>query len=327
MVKIYKTQELTDELIGKIVDGFNASFALQGAHMTKDSFLFSSKNNDFGYSYHALYMDGETVAGFNTIHPSWYYRNKDRVKMGLSGSTFVLKEYRKNFLAFHDMYKALQEACMKEGMIAFLGVPNENSYKYSIVLLKCKELFSLGYYILPLRLSKILKKKWMLPFDLFSVLGCWIWVLLNNLIAPVFNTEEKIKTYRIDSNNDTLDRRFMAEKYKTITDGCGRFSYTMNDEDGIATAYLMDFRERGRKTFKKLAQSLLYIVLHEKADAILYVGTMNLSQIALFRTPRRFEPKKMRFTVNILKCEDAERYADLQDVNAWDFSLLNLDVR
>jgi len=324
-INIYKTYEIDDYLWNSIADGFNQSFE---AHpVTTNDLRLQYRSNTYGYSFHAVCTDGEKVVGFNTIAPYIYKHNGENVLLGLSGSTFVIKEYRNDIFIFHDMYQALKAYCVKENMISFLGVPNENSYMYSIKFLKCKEIFTLSYYILPLNISRIIGKKNIFLVNFTSKIYALLVILLNGLAKTIWNSKERSVPYQISLENSFHSSRLASNYYKNIIKKNIKIWYRVVDENGIKTAYIMDFRQKDEKTLKALWFAVWSIFWKEKADVIMYVGTMNLKQAILTKVPAKFEPKRLPLTYNLLKINDPKIYKDIENPKNWDFSLLNLDVK
>ncbi len=325
-IKIYKTNEISDNLWEQIVRGFNASF--EGHYATKEQLIIGATSNSLGYSYHAVCTEGELVIGFNTIIPNYYVRNeKEKIILGLSGSTFVLKEYRKDIFIFHDMYMELKKYCAKDNIIAFLGVPNSNSYQYSIKFLHCIEVFCLDYYILPVKISSILNLRKFSFFNFLSYLFSLLLLIGNRLLIPIYNPKEKKAKYRIALEDDFLEKRFKNKKYKSISKGNIRFTYVISNENSIQCAYIMCFEENNIKSFKSLVLAVWHIFMHEKIDIIMFVGTPRINQSILIKVPTKLQPQKLPFTYNLLDAKSHENYSDMNDKNNWDFSLLNLDVR
>lgn len=325
-IKIYKTNEIPDKLWEQIVRGFNASF--EGHYATKEQLKIGATSNSLGYSYHAICVENDLVIGYNTIIPNYYVRNgKEKIIIGLSGSTFVLKEYRKDIFIFHDMYMGLKKYCAKENIIAFLGVPNLNSYQYSIKFLHCIEVFCLNYYILPVKISNILKARKFSFLNILSELFSLFLIAGNRLLTHIYNPKENKANYRIEINDAFLEKRFKDKRYKSISKGNIKFTYVISDENGIKCAYIMYFGENGIKTLKSLTIAVSHIFRREKIDIIMFVGTLRINQSILIKVPTKFQPRELPFTYNLLDSIDSEKYSDMNNENNWDFSLLNLDVR
>ena len=324
-IKIFKTQQINDEQWVQIVAGFNESF--EGHHTTKAALKRIYESTEFGFSYHSLCFDGDKIIGFNTITPYKYYHNNEIITLGLSGTTFVLKKYRKDIFIFHDMFIELKKYCHEEGVIAILGVPNKNSYQYSLKLLKFKEVFSLPYYILPIKISKIILKKEVKLLDAISKVISMMWLIISFIMSLFLPFKQKLVTYRLKVDDEFLDKRLPNIIYNNRKKKNKRYSYRIFDEDGIKTAYIMDFRENGKKSFRTLIWIVWDIFRKENIDVLLFVGTMNIKQTILFKVPSKLHPRKLPFTYNLLDISDKEKYKDMSTANNWDFSLINFDTR
>jgi hypothetical protein len=99
------------------------------------------------------------------------------------------------------------------------------------------------------------------------------------------------------------------------------------DEEGIQTAYIVDCREGDRRSAKALALGVRHIVTHEKVDAILYVGTMNVCQHVLTKVPKRFVPHRLTLCVDVFDKNDKELQQVFSSIDNLDYGLLNFDVR
>ncbi|MDL2224157.1 GNAT family N-acetyltransferase [Bacteroidales bacterium OttesenSCG-928-M06] len=324
-IRIYKTNEITDKLWIEVVTGFNLSFASNGTN--KENLIRNYCSNHFEFSYHAVCFDNDKVIGFNSILPSYYTHGDKKIKVGLSGSTFVLKEYRKDIFILERMFKALEEYCKKEGIVFFIGVPNANSYAYTVKLMKWKNILDLSYYVLPIKISNILNKQSISIFNFISYFCARIWLFFNIVFSYVFNTTENVKKYRMAIDEDYYNKRFLDEKYKVINEKNNKYSYVIVNEDGIKAAYIMDFRSNSDKSYKSLVNSVRHIMKHENIDIIMYVGTMNLKQALFFKIPKKLEPKKLPLVCKIIDDNFEEDYLSVSNPDNWDFSLMNLDVR
>lgn len=324
-IKIYKTHEINDEQWKQIVTGYNESF--DNHYTTRDALTQIYESTDFGFSYHSLCFDENKIVGFNTITPYKYYHKSKIITLGLSGTTFVLKEYRKDIFILHDMYAELKKYCQEEGVVALLGVPNKNSYQYFVKFLKFKEVFSLPYYILPIKISKIVWNRKIGFLDFISEVVCIIWLITSFILSLAFPFKQKQNTIRLKVDNEFLDKRFPNTVYNNRKIKNKSYSYRIFDEDGIKTAYIMDFREKGKKSFRTLIWVVWNIVRKEKVDVLLFVGTLNMKQTILFKVPTKFYPRKLPFTYNLLDVSDKEEYIDMLTANNWDFSLINFDTR
>ena len=324
MIVVKKTHEISDELWEEISAGFREAFDRETtADNLKTGFCI---RNQWGYAYHAIDYDDETheIRGFNTYTPTLY---KNNVKILVSGSTFVKEKYRKDIFVYFDMAKELKKKGYEDGFVMSVGVPNQNSFKYSLKFLKATFVGYLDYYILPRNVSRCLNKPILKPFDwLFRSLSWWH-LHGQLLVSKMWNTEEEESKYGLVTDDEYYNVRFGDECYLKYADGMFRAYYRVVDENGAQIAYLLDFRENGKRTKHALAKAIHYILKHSHPDAILFVGFLKLSQHVLLKVPKRFVPKPLPMTCSIINKNDKEKYADMGDKKSWDFSLMNFDVR
>jgi hypothetical protein len=325
-IDIVKTNNVTHEEWDQIIVGFNDSFS--GRSFTKNELIAVAESNSFGYSYHALCRnENDIIIGFNSIIPNYYIHNNNIIKVGLSGSTFVIKEYRKDIFIFYDMYTALKKECLNEGIVFFLGIPNSNSYQYSLKFLKCKEVFDLPYYIFPKNIFKIVGNGKYSFLNQISNVVTFFGLLLSYIFSIIVNFKESLVSYKLLQDESFLKNRFRNEKYITVNKGSFRFTYVTYKEKGILNIYLMYFSEDGMKTLRSLTKALIYIYINESFDIITYVGTMNLKQFLMIKIPPKYEPQRLPFTYNILNIQNSSIFDDINIKASWDFSLINFDVR
>ena len=159
VIKVFKTHEISDEHWHEVTTGFNKAFNLsRNSEYFREYYLRTL----FGYSYHALvFEDDNKVIASNSLIPFRYQdtHNDKEVLIGQSGGTYVLEGYRNDIFIFQDMLSALWEYSEKEGVVASLGVPNENSFQYSIKFLESTLIGYLPYYVLPVRIFNIRSKQ------------------------------------------------------------------------------------------------------------------------------------------------------------------------
>lgn len=322
-IKVFKTFEISDDLWQTIVEGFNICFPEH--RRTVKQLVERYTVYPLGYSYHALYyQDGELV-GYNGIIPALYSVRGEDALMGQSVDTYVLPQYRKDIFIFKKLYNRLQEVCLQDGFIVFLGVPNPNSYQYSVKLLKCKEIFQLDYWILPVNIGNIIgKMKWA---NCFSQLYACCTLGLNAILSFLLRFKENVKLVRIKTTDEYFKARLSAEKYTNKIIRNNQFSYTITEDEGIRCAYIMYAGDGERRTYRALYRCASYIYHNEKVDMIMFNGTMNMNQILLVKVPAKYQPRKLPFTVNFLSEEIEKKYSILLNPKDWDFTLINLDVR
>ncbi len=324
MIEVYKTHEISEELWEQIAEGFKECF-------NRDTKADSFKNgfcvrNQWGYGYHAIDFDDETheIRGFNTFTPTLY---DNGLKVLVSGSSFVKEKYRKDVFVFLDMVKALRKKGAEDGFALTVGVPNHNSFQYSLKILKTTFVGYLDYYILPRNVSHCLNKPLLRPFDCLSRLWSWLHVYTMLSISTIWNSEQKMSKYALVTDDEYFKVRFEGDNYLKFKEGRYRAFYRMVDENGNLTAYLMDFRENDKRTKRALAKAVLHILKQSNPDAILFVGFLKLNQHVLLKVPSRFVPKPLPLVSYVINSADKEFYSDICELKNWDFSLMNFDAR
>ena len=321
-IVILKTEELTEVQWEQFTSGFNTVF---NKNRTVDEMKAIDKRNALGYAYHsfAITEDG-VIMGHQGKVPTLYDGN---LIFLLGVDTYVLKEYRHIETLFLEMYMPFKKYLLKEkGVIGSIGVPNDNSRPFAIKLFKEKYIADLNYYLLPLRISNILQKSWLKPFDWVWMIMVCLWLGLCSLLTLLFNPKEKVVKYRMNIDENFYGFRFAEDKYAKYIDDKNMYCYTnFEEEGGYTVAYLMDFRENGKRSVKSLLLAVKNIIKQEKVDAIAFIGFLHLCQYILIKLPARFVPK--RFTLYYSIYDKKMKYEGIGDKKNWDFSLLNYDVR
>lgn len=326
MIKVYKTFELSDSDWKQIIDGFNESF---GRNKSIEGMKQYYCCNVLGYSYHAIdFTEDGIVRGYNSIVPTQYEYEGQRIMVGISGGTYVNKEYRKDVFIFKHLMDALFEYCSEERMVMKVGVPNKNSFKYTLKINKAKLVGYLNYYILPIRLFHFTSYKSLYFLNFVSILFVRLHLLIVSLLSGLFNSKSPQKQLKMVCDSHFYDSRYRSRNcYKECAKGAMIGFYRICDEEGKKVAYLMDFKEKGEKTLKALLFLTRQIFRNENdIDAIVYIGTMNLSQPLLLKIPQKMIPKPLPLTINVIN-GDKKLEAVALDMNSWDFGLQNFDVR
>lgn len=320
---VKKTHEISDELWTQIVDGFNESFGLHATISGVKHGWYVS--NPWGYAYHAMAMDenGELMA-YNVFTPAQY---ENGLKVVISGSTFVRKKFRKNVMLFASLIKALRKQCIADGFDIEVGVPNHNSLDYHCKLNKVKMVKDLPYFVLPIVLSKTTGKKLPGFMDVIWSLLVRCHLAANVMWSHLFNGAEKDRKYAVATNDEFYRTRFQSAEYTSVVSGGYRYVYRMYNEDGKRVAYLMDFREGDKKSYKALVAASRYISTHQQVDAILYVGFMHFKQCLMVKLPEKMAPKRLPLTCYVLNQDKEHLFNDITDPDKWNFSLMSFDVR
>jgi hypothetical protein len=321
-IKVCTTDKWNDKEWYTYLQSFNAVF-----EKNFDLNYFKHKYNTAidGHSYHALLLNNDqSVVGACSVSPFKYKAGEEIIKIGQAVDVFILEEYRTDPLMLRRMYFQLKTLLIVNDIKAVLAVPNATAYPYWKNIVKWKDVGDLSYWMLPIKVGNIVKKSNLL--NVFSMMLNYLWLGVNNVIVHIANNKEKISLYELVIDDDFCENRYSQEHIKVMTQDI-IFYYRISDEHGVKTAYLIDARQNGRFTFKALFKGVNYIIRKTNADMVLYVGSMKLFQTLLIKVPKRFEPKRLPLTCDILNKKDLERYANMLEFRNWNFGLLNYDVR
>lgn len=326
-IELFRTEEISDNLWQEITEGFNITF---DTNHSVEHFKKYYVSNVMGYSLHAVkFNEGGELMGYNSFVPSIYSFGEREIKVVNSGGSFVLKQFRKDIFIFHDMFKALLDFSKELGFDLEVGVPNKNSFKYAIKINKSTHLTDLPYYILPINISKILKKDRLKSINIFSKIFISFNTTITSMFSHILNTTETSKPIHIKIDNKLLSSRLSnKDRYHKFTDGCNWGYYRIYDEQGITTAYIMQFGgKKNKKDLRSLSKLVSYILRHEQVDVIMYVGTLNLKQNILLKVPEKFIPQKLHLVYHIIDKSNTKLVETCKDFNNWDFGLINFDAR
>lgn len=321
-IKVCTTNEWNDKEWYTYQQSFNTVFE-------KDFNLnyFKHKYNTSldGHSYHALLLNNDqNVVGACSVIPFKYNKDLEIIKIGQAVDVFILEEFRTDPLMLRRMYFQLKTLLSVNAFIAVMAVPNALAYPYWKNIVKWKDVGDLNYWIFLIRVGNILKK-WSF-LNKFSLTFSYFWLGFNAIMILIANNKEKHSLYELVTDEEFCINRYTKDHIKVIVRDIV-FFYKIYDEKGVKTAYLIDAKQNGRLTYKALFKGVNYINRKTNADMVLYVGSMKLFQTLMIKVPKRFEPKKLPLTCDILKKEDVETYASMLKLEHWNFGLLNYDVR
>lgn len=304
------------------VESFNEVF---NKFFTVDTFKKKYLNTIKSYSLHAFLMDdNDKVMGAVTVIPYQYSINGHKEIIGVAVDAFVSTRFRKDPLLLKKMYLVLKERLISEELNYVLCVPNDTAYPYWKKIVKWKDIGRLPYYAIPIRIGNVIKKfRWL---NILSLFGCKILFAFQDFINFFIKNVDSGLKIEIDKSVSCFEeQRYGEEHSKVILKNCTCFYRNMLEE-GVNTVYLIDFyNQEGERDAKSLNRALKYIYKTEKADLIVFVGPLMISQIGLLRVPEKFEPKPLYFMCDILSNGIAEN--DILSMKSWDFGLLNYDVR
>lgn len=317
---IYTTAQLGDKL-HLLTKSFNEVFEKDTSAAYFKTYFTS---NPRGESYHSLMEHEGEVAGAITALPYEYYYNGEKKIFTYLGGLFIKEAYRKDALAMFKMYRILKSFLAEKNVSVMIAVPNDMSYPYFKHALKWKEVANLSYYALPVKAGNVLKKNSLLnvPSAVFSKLSAAV----HGAGSSIKNAVSKDFPVHILPNEPLMETHRYNEVHQKIKIKDHSFFYRMENEDGVNTAYLIDFyNAEKKKDLKSLTAAVKYILNNEKVDLILFIGSLGFSQSLLIKIPKSKEPRALHFCAEIIDKENIKE--DVYEYQNWDFGLYNFDVR
>lgn len=319
-IKICTTKEWTEQEWDSYTISFNKVFE---RGYTKEYFKHKYLSSSDGCSYHALLLnDAGEVVGCCSVIPYHYRNSSVKFKNSLAVDVFIVESYRTDPLMLRRMYKKLTGLLAEKSIVAVMAVPNATAYPYWKSVVKWKDVGSLRYWAIPVRAGNIIHKFSFV--SLFSRAYCSLILGISSILC-LFGGRQKAYKYSIIESELFLRERF-GSAYCCDEEKGIRNCYRIVNEDGVRTAYLIYSRENGVLSFRSLYKGVSHILKHHNVDLILYIGPLSFFQTLFFKIPRKFEPKLLPLTCDLLFPQD-NSYNDIFDFSNWDFGLLNYDVR
>jgi len=312
-----RTNELSDEEIRQICQLF---YAVYNKEKPIDKYLKQFGQTIFGYSYHGLMVDeGKIVGCYAAIPMEYTYFGENQV-FALSVDTMISKSYRGNLANLRKMANLVYEELVKDGIPFIYGFPNKNFYLVKKRVLGWVDIGRLDYYILPIRVSALIKSFKIL--DIISMLFSKLLVLLSKIVPVGKETDG----FFIEKVNDN---KFLSYRYdngyriiKSVNNSL--FVYKIDHEEGLRVAYLLDVYPMNKKA---LAYSVETIFCNDKNDIDLigYLGKLHFRPISLLKVPKRMESKAVRMSGKILINSRIDNR--IYNIDNWNVNLSNFDVR
>lgn len=317
----YKTTELSKTQLISLIKNFNTVFEKDfPVAYFEQQYNITVK----GFSYHSLMeQDGEVVGACSAVPYEYMYNGEQKI-FGLLVGLFVIKEFRKDPFALYKIYSKLKDMMIQDGVSVTIAAPNHNSYPYFKHVLKWKDIGNLPYYALPVRFGNIKKtNKWL---NIFSWLFAHSASRVNKIKNIIANNAEKKAAIHLLPNEPLMEQHRYSISHKIIKQKSFSLFYRTDLEDGIRTAYIINFYNSNIiKDARSLAAAVSFILNNEKPDIILFIGRLNFSQLSLIKVPIDKEPKKLNFCAEILNKKEIGN--DIFEMESWDFGLYNFDVR
>jgi len=308
------TNELSEKDFSELSGLFNNLFSRK----TDPSFFKHKYCSPYaGFSYHGLmYNDSGNIAGALTFIPFAYQFFDKQIVAGCAADLMINEGYRKDFISFKRMYDLAIE---KSGTsIDFLyAVPNSNAYLYWTRFLKWREIGRINYYVQILNISKIKTGLRILDWISRALSYC-----SNMLVHP--GSEEAIQKYPIFKVIDETFKNYrFNDKYSEISESDKIAYYTIADEMGIKTAFIIDIVPCTKSWIGNVVKKI-HSLEKKNIDIIIYIGNNLKTPVNLLKVPRRFEPRSLHLIGNSLSEKVDDR---VYNPNHWLFNLSDFDVR
>lgn len=323
-ITIHYTSQLSNEDWSQITIGFNRSF---DEAKREDELKSYYHRNLKGESYHAICRNdlGQIVA-HTSIVPQLYVVEGEEKWLGLSGGSFVIREYRHEAFLMVDMIDYLRKFIQDEGVVATFGVPNENFLGLLKDIYEINVVKYLKYHVLPINFFKLLWKNGLKMGEMLSSFFAYLWLIVNYIPVILHNSKSKEQKIHLKTSKAYYASRF-NENYQKFQQSKFTGVYRTYIEKGIKVAYIFDFREENIRTSKALLKLLWHLLRHERLDIVLYIGDIEFSHKIMFKLPIRFEPKRLALTFKLLDTKNSQLHSTFIQPDHWDFGLMDFDVR
>ncbi|MDR0604666.1 MAG: hypothetical protein LBG80_10225 [Bacteroidales bacterium] len=309
--------ELTGTDWLELTHSFNTVFNKQ---LDEEHFKNKYLKTALKFSVHGFLLHKNHIVGMFSIIPRFYNFKGAEKLIGLGCDAFILQNHRKDDFFLQEMAEAAYEICKKHSINYLISIPNPNAYPYWKTYGNWKDIAQLDYYILPYKISKILKTGGKL-FDCMSMLFFKTVVYSSRLLLS------KSQHYQDKKISLKRDAGFINQRYNDdykIYKTCetGYFVVKEYKEEDIKTVYIIDCYPLSRFM---LTKALGQIIKDFEFDVILFIGkTDNSAPFYFVKVPKSKTPRVQPFTGYLLTDELEE---DFLSISSWDISLANFDNR
>lgn len=321
-IKVCNTEEFSAVNWNDYTHSFNNVFKAE-----KDMEYFKHKysNTHRGFSFHALLQNEKfEIVGGCTVIPMKYKLNDQLIEIGQAVDVFIIEKYRKNPFILKDMYNELKELLIKNKIIAVMAVPNELAFPFWTKIVKWNYIGDLDYWVFPLKLVNI--KKSLKPLDTIFSLLLKLYLKLNLILAHLYNQKEKKSKYELLEDQKFKAYRYTKDYNHIQIKNCS-FYYKTYTEGTKKITYLLDAVENNERSYKSLAIATEYIHQEVNSDLIAVIGQIKHFQLLYFKIPKKYNPRKLTLTCDILESNHRDLYSEMLQITNWNFGLRNYDVR
>ena len=316
-----KTTEISEPQWSDYAQSFNKTFEKD---FPISYFKQKYQNSCKGFSEHAFLIKEDRIVGAVTGIPYEYEFFGKKVLFGLVIDVFIQKDSRSHPLLLKKIYTRVEKRLKEEGVSFVYAVPNPNSYQYLVKVCKWKDVGSLNFYALPIKIGNIkqtLLKRWVNSVSYFF---SKFWISFSGLLINFNNVKVDPQPIKILKTKTVFKQR-LGDQYKKINleNSQQDFTYRVFKEDEIVTTYIIDISNFSDKL---LWQANNHIFQKEDTDIILYIGSPNVKTMSIFSVPKAFLPEReLVLAGKIINPEHVDKR--IYDLPNWEFNLFNFDGR
>lgn len=310
------TCDLNENEWNEFTTAFNTVFKKQ---FTPNHFKIKYLGSSLGYSVHGILYHDNQIAGMFTAIPRQYSYKGKEITIGLGCDTFILKDHRKDELLLKEMADVVTTKLKTLGVSHFISIPNKTAYPYWKYYGGWKDIGRLSYYIVPLRVSKLLGKYAYL--DSFSFFAFKMIVTCFSFFS--FSRKTDNKAIHLKRDQKYLDQRYSTDYVIRQMSDKIKFVYRIYNEDNIRTAYLIDCFPLSKANIT-IALKQIIKETRGRIDIILFVGKIDNPPFFFLKVPEKREPRIQPF---IGLSFDNSIDNDFFSMDSWEVSLANFDNR
>tara|TARA_B100001057_G_scaffold144698_1_gene144633 strand:- start:1028 stop:1978 length:951 start_codon:yes stop_codon:yes gene_type:complete len=309
----FKSNEFNDLLLKSYCSSFNKVFL-----KNYNSIFFKKKysGNYKGFSYHTFLVDdNNNVCAACTIMPSIYKIDQKDIYVGTLVDVFIKPEKRNDPLLLLKLYNKIIDNVNLQSLQLIIAVPNSNAYNYWIKVVKFKKLGNLNYYILPILSNKL---------RFFGVLSSFIFLKITSVLNFFF-IRPKIRPIKKKACKKYLRNRFLENVHKKIIINNEKIFFRIMNEKNFKIAYVFNLGKNVKFNFNRSISKISRI---RDIDFITFIGNLPIRQFSLIKLPEKIQPVQLPLCIKLIdKSISEESIEQLSDIDNWEFSLYNFDVR
>ena len=316
-IAVKKTIELSVIEWNDFTLAFNRVFKKQ---FTREYFEKKYLDSSLGFSLHGILYFETQIVGMFTAIPRKYIFKEQEITIALGCDAFILKEHRKDEFFLKQMSDVVFTQFTNYGFSYIISIPNKTAYLYWKYYGGWKDIGKLNYYIVPLRVSKLLGR-----FNFLDIFSFYFFKATISFVTffSLLSRKYVEKTIHIKRDQEYFAHRYTSDYIFQELPDKGKFVYRIYQEDSIRTAYLIDCQPLSNSN---IAIALNQIIKKTKGniDIILFVGRIDNPPFFFLKVPSKREPREQPF---IGFSNNPLNDTDFFLIDLWEVSLANFDNR